>query len=123
MFIIGKALAGRAVGEELIELVHKKPPHVWPNVVFAMDKYLVTFCCDGGVCPNPMDARGIALQTASGRDEILMRFYLLLGRAIEVTRVSTLQHWEYLSKLRQWKAEIWHSSVDNPPPYLHTLRI
>ncbi len=123
MFITGKALAGRTIVEELIDLVHRKPPHVWPNIIFAMDKYLVTFCCDGGVCPNPMDARGIALQSASEQDEILMRFYLLLGRAVEVTRVSTLPHWEYLSNFTQWDAEAWYSSTDSPPPYLHTLRM
>ena len=50
MFITGKALAGRTSVDELIDLVHKKPPHVWPNIIFAMDKYLVTFCCDQGVC-------------------------------------------------------------------------
>jgi hypothetical protein len=90
IFVTGKALAGRAVVEGLMDLVQKKPPHIWPNIIFAMDKYLVTFCCDRGVCPNPMDARGIALQPASELDEILMRFYLLLGSAIEVTRVSKL---------------------------------
>jgi hypothetical protein len=123
VFITGKALSGRTIVEELMELIHKKPPHVWPNIIFAMDKYLVTFCCDGGVCPNPMDARGIALQAASEQDEILMRFYLLLGRAVEVTRVSTLPYWEYLSRFTQWDAEAFYSSTDSPPPYLHTLRI
>jgi hypothetical protein len=123
VFVTGKALAGRTVVEELIDLVHRKPPHVWPNVIFAMDKYLVTFCCDGGVCPNPMDARGIALQSASDKDDILMKFYQLLGRAVEVTRVSTLPHWEYLTRVRQWDTETWYSSTDSPPPYLHTLQI
>lgn len=64
MFVTGRALAGRTILGELINLVHRRPAHVWPNVIFAMDKYLVTFCCDGGICPNPMDARGIALQSA-----------------------------------------------------------
>jgi hypothetical protein len=122
IFVTGRALGGRAIVEGLMELVQKKSPHIWPNIIFAMDKYLVTFCCDGGVCPNPMDARGIALQSASEQDEILMRFYLLLGRAIEVTRVSKLPHWEYLSRLKQWDADTWFSTIDSPPPYLHTLR-
>ena len=50
-----------------------------------------------------------------------MKFYQLLGAAIEVTRVSKLPHWEYLSAVRQWDAEVWYSSTDTPPPYLHTL--
>ncbi len=86
-----------------------------------MDKYLVTFCRDAGVCPSPMDARGIALKRASKQNEILMGFYKLLGRAIEVTRVSTLPHWEYLSEFKLWNADVFYSSTDDPPSYLHTL--
>lgn len=123
LFITGRALAGRTVVGELMDFVHRRPPHLWPNVILAMDKYLVTFCCDGGVCPNPMDARGIALQSASKQEDLLMKFYLLLGRAVEVTRVSTLPHWEYLSGVTQWDAEVSYSATGDPPPYLHTLRL
>ncbi len=121
VFVTGRALAAQTVVDELMALVHNKPPHVWPNIIFAMDKYLVTFCCDEGVCPNPMDARGIALQSASPTEDILMHLYQLLGRAIEVTRVSSLPHWEYLCGLRQWTAEVFYSATDDPPPYLHAL--
>jgi hypothetical protein len=123
VFVTGRALAGQTVAEQLIDVVHRKPPHVWPNVIFAMDKYLVTFCCDRGVCPNPMDARGVALQMASEHHDILMKLYLLLGRAVEVTRVSTLPHWEYLSRVRQWDAEVFHPITGGSPPYLHTIRM
>lgn len=123
IFVTGKALAGKTVVWELLDLVHEKPPHVWPNLTFAMDRYLVTFCCDSGVCPNPLDARGIALQPASKQVEIFMKFYQLLGRAVEVTRVSRLPHWEYLSRVREWSADVFYSAyTDPPPPYLHTLR-
>ena len=68
-----------------------------------------------------MDAMGIALQRASADDELLMRFYLLLGQAIEVTRVSSLPHWEYLSAAKLWNVEV-HCAVpddpDVPPPLL-----
>lgn len=120
VFVTGDALAQKTIHDELIEYVMSTAPHVWPNVVFAMDRYLATFCCDDGVCPNPMHARGIALQPASRDDEILMRFYLLLGRAIEVTRVSSLPYWEYL-QLRTWSATVWYSCTDDPPPYLSSI--
>jgi hypothetical protein len=92
LFVAGETLARDTLHEELMEYVLSTAPHTWPNVVFALDRYLATFCCDRGICPNPMDARGVALQSAKDDDEILMRFYLLLGGAIEVTRVSSLPY-------------------------------
>lgn len=107
LFVMGDALAQETLRDELMEYVLSTEPHLWPNVVLALDKYLVTFCCDSGICPNPMDAHGIAIQPACKDDEILMRFYLLLGRAIEVIRVSSLPYWEYLHHARSWSAEVW----------------
>jgi hypothetical protein len=120
VFVVGDVLAQDSMHNELMDHIMSTAPHVWPNLVFAMDKYLATFCCDDGVCPNPMHARGIALQPASLDDEILMRFYLLLGRAIEVTRVSSLPYWEYLQP-KTWSAEVWYSCTDDPPPYLSSI--
>jgi hypothetical protein len=89
--------------------------------VIALDQYLITFHCNDGVCPNPMDAMGIALQRASAEDELLMRFYLLLGQAIEVMRVSSLPHWEYLSAAKKWNVEVHFAPTDFAPPYLSTM--
>lgn len=53
-------------------------------------------------------------------DELLMRFYQLLGQAIEVTRVASLPHWEYLSAAKLWNVEC-NRAVSNPtchPPLL-----
>jgi hypothetical protein len=105
----------------LMDHVLTTAPHVWTNVVLALDQYLITFHCNAGVCPNPMDARGIALQRVSPEDELLMRFYLLLGQAIEVTRVSGLPYWEYLSAAKSWSVEIHISATDDPPPLLASL--
>lgn len=82
---------------------------------------LVTFCCDAEICPNPMDARGVAMQAANKNDELLMRFYLLLGQAIEVTLVSGLPYWEYLNVVKKWTAEVHYSATDDPPPYLSQI--
>lgn len=89
--------------------------------MLALDQYLITFHCNEGVCPNPLDAWGIALLRASADDELLMRFYLLLGQAIDVTRVSGLPHWEYLSAAKKWNVDIYFSDADFPPPLLVKL--
>lgn len=94
------------------------PVHLLPNVVVALDRYLVTYCCDDGVCPNPMHARGVAIQATAKPADAILRFYLLLGRALEVIRTSSLPYWEYLSKYNSIPAKVLHSSVETPPPHL-----
>jgi len=121
LLISGKAIKDSRMQTKLMDHVLATPPHVWTNVVLALDQYLITFHCNAGVCPNPMDARGIALQRASPDDELLMRFYLLLGQAIEVTRVSGLPHWEYLSAAKSWSVEVHFAATDYPPPLLGSL--
>lgn len=68
-----------------------------------------------------MDARGIAIQQASSDQDILMKFYLLLGRAVDATRVSHFPYWEYLNRITNWSAEVFYSSREDPPPYLSSL--
>jgi hypothetical protein len=121
LLICGKAMKDSTMQTKFMDRVLVSAPHVWTNIILALDQYLITFHCNDGVCPNPKDARGIALQRTSEDDELLMRFYLLLGQAIEVTRVSSLPHWEYLSAAKMWNAEV-HCAVpddpDLPPPLL-----
>jgi hypothetical protein len=114
LLISGKAIKDSTMQTSFMDRVLVTAPHVWTNIVFALDQYLITFHCKDGVCPNPMDARGIALQRASPEDELLMRFYLLLGQAIEVTRVSSLPHWEYLSAAKVWNVEIHVANPEIP---------
>ena len=66
-------------------------------------------------------ADGIAMQAANENAEFLIRFYLLLGQAIEVTRVSRLPYWEYLNVVKEWTAEVHYSATDDPPPYLSQI--
>jgi hypothetical protein len=106
LLICGKAMKDSTMHAKIMNHVLNTAPHMWTNIVLALDQYLITFACDDGVCPNPMHARGIALQRASEEDELVMRFYLLLGQAIEVTRVGSLPYWEYLSAAKRWNAEV-----------------
>ncbi len=122
LFVTGNALAGETLHEELLHFILERNAHLWPNVVIAFDKYLATYCCDDGICPNPMHARGVALQPYTEDEDLLMRFFLLLGRAIEVTRVSALPYWEYLHNARKWSATVSYSSIGDPPPYLSSIK-
>jgi uncharacterized protein DUF6602 len=121
LIVTGRALSGENLCYELIEYLETHEPFVWPNIVLVLDKYLVTYACDDGICPNAMHARGVAFQSASRRPDLLMRFYLLLGRAIEVTRVTSLPYWEYLQQANTWDAKVWYSSADDPPPLLRQI--
>lgn len=123
VFVIGQVLHENTMLSEIMDHVLNTAVHLWPNIIFACDKYLLTFCCDGGVCPNPMDARGIALQRASSDQDILMKLYLLLSRAVETTRVAHLPYWEYLNSITTWSAQVHYSCREYSPPYLSSLTI
>lgn len=118
LFVIGDAISGASIQEIVLDHIVLKETHLWPNVILALDQYLLTYCCDDGVCPNPMHARGISLQRATDTPDLIMRFFLLLGQAIEVIRVSGLPYWEYLSEANEWSAEVIYSATNDPPPYL-----
>ncbi|HEY2857045.1 MAG TPA: DUF6602 domain-containing protein [Terracidiphilus sp.] len=121
VFVIGNMLKAETMRDEILDHVLHRSPHLWPNIIFGCDKYLLTFCCDAGICPNPMDAKGIAVQMAYPDQDILMKFYLLLGRAVDATRVSHFPYWEYLNRITKWSAEVFYSSSEHPPPHLSSL--
>lgn len=121
LLITGTALAHDTMHSEFMDYVLASKPQGWPNIIFALDSYLATFCCDSGVCPNPYDARGIALQRSSADDQLLLRFYILLGQALASTCVSGFSYWQYLHDARTWTAEVHYSNRDTPPPYLAAI--
>ena len=121
LFVTGKMLSEEAVFLEMLEYMKDTESHLWPNVIVAIDRYMMTYCCDGGICSNPMPARGIAFQGNSTEHDVLMKFYLQLGRAIEVTRICNMPYWEYLHSAKSFDAEIWYSCISDPPPYLGSL--
>jgi hypothetical protein len=118
-FVCGETLAPGTARRFLMDYLAGREPHLWPNICFAMDRYLLTFCCDHGVCPNPMDARGLTLQLEKSPGQILLRLYLMLAQAIEVTRTSALPFNTYLSHLEPWSTDVIYAATDDPPPYLH----
>lgn len=107
ILVIGNALRGESARGEVLSYIENREPHLWPNLILSLDDYLITHCCEDGVCPNPMHSRGIALEEkADDASNLLMRFYILLGGAIAVTRVSGFPYWEYLDQARRWNAEV-----------------
>ncbi len=118
LLVIGDAMAPETMADVLLEEAFSTTVSCLPNAIIALDRYLVTYCDDGGVCPNPMDARGVAVHTSSNPSDVLLHFYLLLGQAIEATRTASLSYWEYLSKYRDIEAMVHGSCVDDPPPHL-----
>lgn len=122
VLVTGRSLSRENATTALMNFVLKRDAHLWPNVILALDQYLLTYCCDAGVCPNPLDARGIASQAAEETQDLVMRFYLLLASVIEVTAVSRLPYHSYLRRMGDWTAKVYHSSVeDDPPPFLSSI--
>jgi len=118
LFITGEAMNPQTLGQTLLEDAFVMLVEHLPNVILALDRYLITYCCDNGICPNPMDARGVAIQATENPSDALLRFYLLLGQALNVIRTSELPYWEYLSRYHNIPATVLHSSVESPPPHL-----
>lgn len=118
LFVVGDSLTPQTIANRLFELALERNVNELPNSIVAFEKHLITECCDEGVCPNPMAARGIAIQTANVPSDVLLRFYLHLGRAIDVIRTASLPYWEYLSEHRDLETLVLYSAVDDPPPYL-----
>ncbi|MFT3785158.1 MAG: hypothetical protein QM770_03210 [Tepidisphaeraceae bacterium] len=118
LFVTGDTLRAETARSLVMDYLSKRDAHLWPNLMFALDSYLMTFCCDDGICPNPMHARGISLQTEREPGETFIRFYLMLAQAIQVTRVSLLPFHSYLAHFKHWNADVIYAATDDPPPLL-----
>ena len=80
----------------LFEHICQHERHLWPNLCFYLDHYLLTYCCGQGVCPNPMDAYAISSLENRSQGDLLLTFYRLLARAVAVTSVGSFSYWNYL---------------------------
>jgi hypothetical protein len=118
LFVTGKSMNSQTLALQLMEEAYATPVEYFPNAILALNQYLITYCCDNGVCPNPLDARGVAIQATENPADALLSFYLWLGQALNVIRTSELPYWEYLSKYHKIPATVLHSTVDDPPPHL-----
>lgn len=124
IFIIDRALAADSATEVLFEYIQRTDPHEWPSVTVALNHYLLTFCCDGGACSNPLLARGITAIRDSDLIGNVQRFYVLLSQAITATRVASMSYWDYLGQAISFEGDVAFSSRnhDGPPPFLTEVR-
>jgi hypothetical protein len=123
LFIVDEALGGDTMQQVLLDYVVRSDSYLWPNLVFALDRYIVTFCCDDGVCPNTIHARGISLSRHSEGNETLLQFYVYLFQACMFTSVAPMCSPQHLRGLPGTRvdADVIHSTFhddDEPPPLL-----
>lgn len=125
LLILDRALSGSEAQNLLFDIVLRSSPIEWPNVVYAFEKYLITYHCDHGICPNTMDARGIANIDEKDFATGFLRFYIMLSQAISVTHVATMSSQSYLSELMPpMVSETHYASTNLPdelPPYLDSI--
>lgn len=118
VFVTGRAIKAETAGDYLLEKVHGTPIHQMPNVIFSLNKYIISYCCDAGVCPNVMHARGVSIRKHDAITDTLQQFYVMLGRALDASRVASLSFWEYLSQSQGTDALILCDSYESPPRFL-----
>lgn len=121
LFVTGRTLVRETAQQLLMEFVIERSAELWPNVVIAPNKYLLTYCCEFGICANPLHAYGVAGQDNDKEADLVMRFYLLLAQAINVTAVARLPYQQYLAHLRHWDAQVFFAATDVPPPLLSRI--
>lgn len=118
LFVTDRTLVRETAQQQLMEFVIERSADQWPNVVIAPNKYLLTYCCEFGVCANPLHAYGVAGMDNDKESDLIMRFYLMLAEAINATAVARLPYRRYLEHLQQWNAQVFYAATDDPPPLL-----
>jgi hypothetical protein len=104
LFITDQCVVDKTMREAFFYFNRNHPRYQWINLCYYFDHYLVTYCCENGVCPNPMDAYAISCINNQPPEILFLRFYKILARAIQVTNVSHFSYWEYLQGSTSWEA-------------------
>lgn len=115
LLVTDKCVTAKSMREILFYYNRDYPRYQWVNLCYYFDQYLITYCCEAGVCPNPMDAHAISCLEKQSAELLLLRFYTLITRAIEVTSVSKFAYWQYLNGSESWEAFAY--PFDNLMPY------
>jgi hypothetical protein len=96
VFAAKSDLSSPTIREVFEASVAKSQRHLWPNLIFAFDRCLLTFGCPDGVCPNPMHALGIAEIVDSPPADLLLSFFLKIAMAVQVTSLGGFAYADYL---------------------------
>lgn len=121
LFVIDKCVDIDSMLTVMLDYVQRNPEHVWPSLILSLGRYLATYACDDGACPNTMHARGLSSMVEDDGNKTLLQFYVYLSQAIAVTRVAHMSSWHHLGRAASVKADIHFSTVDDPPPFLGSL--
>jgi len=97
LFIADKCVSEEIMRKTLFEYICEYDRHLWPNICYYFEHYLLTYGCESGFCPNPMDAFAISSLNSESGENLLLTFCRLVAGAIYVTRVSSFSYWEYLT--------------------------
>lgn len=97
VFVVTDCVSEASVIKAWYELLWENKRPNWPNVLFCLDKMLVTYSCESGVCPNPMDALAFSAITDVSPDKLFARFFSMVARAVEVTATSSVPWWNLLN--------------------------
>lgn len=96
LFVIGDCLQPDTMQAALISHIKDRPRHEWPNIIFAFDRYMMTYTCEYGHCPNPMHAWGVSVIDSASRSDLLIHFLLKIAQAVTATNIATFSYWDYL---------------------------
>lgn len=102
VFVIDHCIKEELLRKTFFEHLAANERWLWPNIVYYFDKYLLTFSCEFGVCPNPLDAFAISVIENKPRSELLLYFYRLLAMASSVTTVGSFSYLKYLENQVEW---------------------
>lgn len=121
LFVIDKCVDISSMLTVMLDYVVRNHDHVWPCLILALGRYLATYACDDGVCPNTMHARGLSSMVEDDGNSTLLQFYVYLSQAIASTRVARMSSWHHLGQSASVKADIHFSTIGDPPPLLASL--
>lgn len=123
VLVTGRCLAEGALRRALFEHIWTNERFVWPNLPYSFDRYLATFSCEHGICPNPMDAFAIGVIKGVENADLFLWFLRLVTQAVSVTHVSSFSYQRYLSKASKWTAYAFEQApVKSPLPTHLTQR-
>jgi hypothetical protein len=127
LFVIDRCMKEERLREAWLKHLCANERHLWPNLFFYFDHYLITHCCKYGVCPNPMDSTGISSITDRPKDELLLRFYRHVSLAVGVTNVSRFSFLAYLDREGSYGGDVYPyesapaAIVEDMPPHMRPV--
>lgn len=125
VFVIDHCLEEKSLRLALLEHLGNNQRHLWPNITYVFDKYFTTLGCQGGICPNPMDAFGMSVVKDVPNSDLLLWFCRLVTQAVAATNLASFSYYNYLrgNKPRPWKCYTFRDAPVKGPIPSHLLDV